>query len=29
MRLEVNMIVSDAKEAGDYYKKILDAEIIS
>ena len=23
------MIVSDAKEAGDYYKKVLNAEIIS
>ena len=29
MRLEINMIVSDAKEAGDYYKKVLNAEIIS
>ena len=29
MRLEVNMIVSDAKVAGDYYKKVLNAEIIS
>lgn len=29
MRLEINLIVSNAKEAGDYYKKILHAEIIS
>lgn len=29
MKLEVNMIVSDAKAAGDFYKKLLGAEIIS
>jgi uncharacterized glyoxalase superfamily protein PhnB len=29
MKLEINMIVADAKEAGDYYKKVLNAEIIS
>jgi len=29
MKLEINMIVTDAKEAGDYYKKVLNAEIIS
>lgn len=29
MKLEVNMIVSDAKAAADYYKKVLNAEIIS
>lgn len=29
MRLEINMIVSDAKEAGEFYKKVLNAEIIS
>lgn len=29
MRLEINMIVSNAKEAGDYYKKVLHAEIVS
>lgn len=29
MRLEVNMIVSDAKEAADYYKKVLNAEVLS
>ena len=29
MRLEVNMVVADAKSAGDYYKKVLNAEIIS
>lgn len=29
MRLEINMIVSDAKAAADYYKKVLNAEIIS
>ena len=29
MRLEVNMIVTDAKAAADYYKKVLNAKIIS
>ena len=29
MILEINMIVADAKAAADYYKKILNAEIIS
>lgn len=29
MRLEINLIVTDAKEAADYYKKLLNAEIIS
>lgn len=29
MRLEVNMIVSDAKAAADYYKKVLNAEVLS
>lgn len=29
MRLEINMVVTNAKEAGDYYKKVLNAEIIS
>lgn len=29
MRLEVNMIVSDAKAAANYYKKVLNAEILS
>lgn len=29
MRLEINMVVTDAKEAGDYYKNVLNAEIIS
>ena len=29
LRLEVNMIVSDAKAAADYYKKVLNAKIIS
>lgn len=29
MRLEINLIVTDAKAAGDYYSKILGAEIIS
>lgn len=29
MRLEINVIVSDAKEAGNYYKKVLNAEILS
>lgn len=28
MRLEVNMVVSHAREAGDYYKKLLGAEIL-
>ncbi|MCT4688019.1 VOC family protein [Vallitalea sp.] len=29
MRVEVNMVVSNAKEASDYYDKLLKAEIIS
>lgn len=29
MKLEINMIVTDAIEAGDYYKKVLNAEVIS
>lgn len=29
MKLEINMIVSNAKDAADYYKKLLNAEIIS
>ena len=29
MKLEVNIIVADAKAAADYYKKVLNAEIIS
>lgn len=29
MKLEINIIVSDAKKAADYYKKALNAEIIS
>jgi len=29
MRLEVNMVVSDAKAAGKYYEKLLKAEILS
>lgn len=29
MYIEINIIVNDAKEAGDYYKKILNAKIIS
>lgn len=29
MRLEINMIVSSAKEAGKYYEKVLGAEILS
>lgn len=29
MRLEVNMIVSDAKSAAEYYKKVLNAEVLS
>lgn len=29
MRVEVNMVVSNAREASDYYKKVLKAEIIS
>ncbi|MDC1105092.1 VOC family protein [Prolixibacteraceae bacterium] len=29
MKLEINMIVFDAKAAADYYKRILNAEIIS
>lgn len=29
MKLEINMIVSSAKEAADYYKKVLGAEILS
>lgn len=29
MRLEVNMVVINAKEAGEYYKNLLKAEILS
>lgn len=29
MRLEVNIIVSDAKAAADYYKNLLSAEVLS
>ena len=29
MKLEINMVVTDAKEAGNYYQKVLNAEIIS
>lgn len=29
MKIEINIIVSDAKESADYYKKILNAKIIS
>lgn len=29
MKLEINMIVADAKEAAGYYRKVLGAEIIS
>lgn len=29
MRLEVNMVVSCAREASDYYKNLLKAEILS
>lgn len=29
MKIEINMIVSDARESADYYEKILNAKIIS
>lgn len=29
MKLEINMIVSDAKAAGDFYQKVLQAKLIS
>lgn len=29
VRLEINMIVTDAKQAAAYYKKVLNAEILS
>lgn len=29
MKLEINMIVTDAKTSADYYKDILNAEIVS
>lgn len=29
MKLEINMIVTDSKAAGSYYKEILNAKIIS
>lgn len=29
MKLEINMIVSSAKEAADYYTKVLGADILS
>lgn len=29
VKLEINMIVTDAKAAADYYRKVLNAEIIS
>lgn len=29
MRLEVNMVVSSAREASDYYKNLLKADILS
>lgn len=29
MKLEINMIVTDAKASADYYKDILNAEIVS
>lgn len=29
MKIEINIIVSDARESADYYKKILNAKIIS
>ncbi len=29
MKLEINLIVSDAKEAAEYYKRVLGAKIIS
>ncbi|GAA4897932.1 VOC family protein [Ferrimonas pelagia] len=29
MKLEINLIVADAKAAGDYYQNLLNAEILS
>lgn len=29
MKIEINLIVSNAKEAGNYYQKVLNAKIVS